>query len=106
MCSQEEWNSAAHLRHFSAVRKLDNQPFPAGAGCVLLAIFTSLLRLKLQLWAASGSADQLGRYDRTAHAGFDGEVRKANQSDIGRRNGGAMLSMQVGPGRQGVPLSS
>ncbi|PRW60975.1 DNA polymerase alpha catalytic subunit [Chlorella sorokiniana] len=53
--SQEEWNSAAHLRHFSAVRKLDNQPFPAG---------------------------------------FDGDVRKANQSDIGRRNGGAMLSMQ------------
>ena len=28
-------------------------------------------------------------------AGFDGEVRKANQSDIGKRNGGAMLSMQV-----------
>ena len=28
-------------------------------------------------------------------AGFDAEVRKANQSDIGKRNGGAMLSMQV-----------
>lgn len=28
--AQEEWNNAAHLRHFSAVRKLDNQPFPAG----------------------------------------------------------------------------
>ncbi len=25
-------------------------------------------------------------------------MRKANQSDIGRRNGGAMLSMQVGGG--------
>lgn len=28
-------------------------------------------------------------------AGFDAEVRKANESDIGKRNGGAMLSMQV-----------
>lgn len=28
--------------------------------------------------------------------GFDAEVRKANQSEIGRRNGCAMLSMQVG----------
>lgn len=29
---QEEWNNASQLRHFSAVRKLDNQqPFPAGA---------------------------------------------------------------------------
>jgi len=28
-------------------------------------------------------------------AGFDAEVRKANQSDVGKRNGGAMLSMQV-----------
>lgn len=36
-----------------------------------------------------------------ARAGFDAEVRKANQSDIGRRNGGAMLSMQVGGGAGG-----
>ena len=28
---QEEWNHASQLRHFSAVRKLDNHPFPAGA---------------------------------------------------------------------------
>ncbi|PSC73303.1 DNA polymerase alpha catalytic subunit [Micractinium conductrix] len=53
--SQEEWNSAFQLRHFSAVRRLDGQPFPTG---------------------------------------FDAEVRKANQSEIGKRNGGAMLSMQ------------
>lgn len=53
--TQEEWNHSSQLRHFSAVRKLDNQPFPTG---------------------------------------FDGEVRKANQSDVGKRNGGAMLSMQ------------
>ena len=25
------WNSPRHLRHFSVVRKLDGQPFPAGA---------------------------------------------------------------------------
>jgi hypothetical protein len=31
----------------------------------------------------------------SVYAGFDAEVRKANQSDIGKRNGGAMLSMQV-----------
>ena len=30
--------------------------------------------------------------------GFDGEVRQANQSELGRRNGGSMLSMQVGGG--------
>ena len=24
------WNSPRHLRHFSVVRKLDGQPFPAG----------------------------------------------------------------------------
>jgi hypothetical protein len=28
---QEEWNHASQLRHFSAVRKLDDHPFPAGA---------------------------------------------------------------------------
>lgn len=28
--------------------------------------------------------------------GFDAEVRKANESEVGKRNGGAMLSMQVG----------
>lgn len=54
--AQEEWNSAARLRHFSAVRRLEGQPFPTG---------------------------------------FDAEVQRANGSDIGRRNGGAMLSMQV-----------
>lgn len=54
--AQEEWNNASQLRHFSAVRKLDNQqPFPAG---------------------------------------FDAEVRTANESEVGKRNGGAMLSMQ------------
>ena len=26
------WNSPRHLRHFSVVRKLDGQPFPAGEG--------------------------------------------------------------------------
>ncbi len=29
-------------------------------------------------------------------SGFDAEVRKANESEVGKRNGGAMLSMQVG----------
>ncbi|KAI3432425.1 hypothetical protein D9Q98_003979 [Chlorella vulgaris] len=54
--TQEEWNNPAHLRHFSAVRALSSQPFPAG---------------------------------------FQAEVRKANESEVGRRNGGAMLSMQA-----------
>lgn len=36
------------------------------------------------------------RSSQPSAAGFDAEVKKANQSELGKRNGGAMLSMQVG----------
>ncbi len=31
--SKAAWNSSHSLRHFSVLRKLDGQPFPAGAFC-------------------------------------------------------------------------
>ncbi len=42
------WNSPRHLRHFSVVRKLDGQPFPAGAcstcpACVCVPMSYALL---------------------------------------------------------------
>jgi len=37
------WNNSRHLRHFSVLRKLDNQPFPTGT-CLLDAIFSALQR--------------------------------------------------------------
>ena len=30
------WNNSRHLRHFSVLRKMDNQPFPTGCAHLLL----------------------------------------------------------------------
>jgi hypothetical protein len=85
------------------VRRLDNQPFPAGQSC-LGAGQQLLLRLSRAWPAARGRSRNAvcsGRFGTALtlpvppSAGFDAEVRKANASEIGRRNGGAMLSMQV-----------
>ncbi|DBA99385.1 TPA: hypothetical protein ACH3X3_011985 [Trebouxia sp. C0006] len=50
------WNNSRHLRHFSVLRKMDNQPFPTG---------------------------------------FEQAVKDSNQSELGRRNSGSMLSVQA-----------
>ncbi|KAL3140237.1 hypothetical protein ABBQ38_004511 [Trebouxia sp. C0009 RCD-2024] len=50
------WNNSRHLRHFSVLRKMDNQPFPTG---------------------------------------FEQAVKDSNQSELGRRNGGNMVSVQA-----------
>ena len=112
---QDEWNSPSQLRHFSAVRKLDNQPFPAGgsakrghsACCAAVPCrLTCRPHTHLPCYGFPGKKPAADQWSPVhSHqtlltgplgVGFDAEVRRANQSDIGKRNGGAMLSMQVG----------
>lgn len=50
--------------------------------------------------------DLLGCLVALSFAGLDAEVHKANQSDVGKRNGGAMLSMQVSRVSKGPSVSS
>ena len=48
------WNSPRHLRHFSVVRKLDGQPFPAGEWSTCHVNFCLLLCAALRQLPLAG----------------------------------------------------
>ena len=113
--ARQAWDSAAALRHFSIVQQLEGQPWPQGTplvpawpGWAAGWWCGSLLQIAAHRRPASRTGGP-GRAYRpcalltqlcsprlscTAAAGFAEAVKAANASPAGKRNGGAMLSMQ------------
>ena len=94
---RQAWDNVSALRHFSVVQQLEGQPWPQGAWWrepaadqQHLDAHTGLPAVRLHGQAACEyAAEHLG-----LPAGFAEAVRGANASPAGKRNGGAVLSMQ------------